>query len=435
MNTLLRQIDFITQLSRKMLQYLINVINKLLLIIKRSIIIFYINYYSLSLLIFNFGIIQIFNYLFSHPNIITISDINYCIDNINTWFQTIIDTFTSSEETTLQPYVPPIGPLESQKFKYYVNVKTIDKSYIPINLIYLKATLSYIEYLMSIYHLSDRSIFDFAWNFNRRGILDQDFDDTLRTFSTTFHDNLFKLDEPFRINIIKNLALISRNFNDLTLKLLISNELQFFANNYPADVRQLINEDLYYQPIFNAFYNKKPIDATSLDLTPPPSPTPLVINPQDGNRMYNASNDWTTIDTGQYPQICNTLIEDICRHVRLMNVALSDSPNSSLSETQIKIIIYNFLLEDHVTDYQLWQQIKLSSPNALYNFMVAMIRASYYYPKNNSIDDATTLLINNIFNHLVDFDFVSFENQYGIGVELNIQLFKDLLQRSKALNT
>ena len=88
-----------------------------------------------------------------------------------------------------------------------------------------------------------------------------------------------------------------------------------------------------------------------------------------------------------------------------------------------------------MTDYQLWQQIKLSSPNALYNFMVAMIRASYYYPKNNSIDDATTLLINNIFNHLVDFDFLSFENQYGIGVELNIQLFKDLLQRSKALNT
>ena len=435
MNTLLRQIDFITQLSRKMLQYLINVINKLLLIIKRSIIIFYINYYSLSLLIFNFGIIQIFNYLFSHPNIITISDINYCIDNINTWFQTIIDTFTSSEETTLQPYVPPIGPLESQKFKYYVNVKTIDKSYIPINLIYLKATLSYIEYLMSIYHLSGRSIFDFSWNFNRHQILDPDFDNTLRAFVTTFHDNLNKLDEPVRINIIRNLALISKNFSDFTLKLLISNELQFFANNYPADVRQLINEDLYYQPIFNAFYNKKPIDATSLDLTPPPSPTPLVINPQDGNRMYNVSNDWATIDTSQYPEICNTLIKDICRHIRLMNFALSNSPDSSLSENQIKIIIYNFLLEDHVTDYRLWQQIKLSSPDALYNFTVAMVRASYYYPKNNSIDDTTTHLINNIFNHLVDFDFVSFENQYGIGFELNIQLFKDLLQRSKALNT
>ena len=101
----------------------------------------------------------------------------------------------------------------------------------------------------------------------------------------------------------------------------------------------------------------------------------------------------------------------------------------------IKIIIYNFLLEDHVTDYRLWQQIKLSSPDALYNFTVAMIRASYYYPKNNSIDDTTTHLINNIFNHLVDFDFVSFENQYGIGSELNIQTFKDLLQRSKGLNT
>ena len=113
-----------TQLIRKMLQYLINNTKNLLLIIKRSIIIFYINYYNLSLLIFNFSIIQIFNYLFSHPNIINISYINYCIDDIYTWFQTIIDTFTSSEETTLQPYVPPIGPPESQKFKYYVDVKT-----------------------------------------------------------------------------------------------------------------------------------------------------------------------------------------------------------------------------------------------------------------------------------------------------------------------
>jgi hypothetical protein len=412
--------------------------------LRLNILIFYINNYRLFLFVLSMIISLFFRYLFwPMPTITPIGNMHYtshCIDALKAWFHDIMGSAAIENPTPVQEY---------DRFTRYINLDQSSECYDAlnsVNIIYLRAFLRCTELLSEGYHITSKELIFQLFNELNTNRMTGNFALRMFRFLNETHTQLYSLDYDTRVTLIKNLSLILKRFNDPILTMIVSYEYRHFDYAYPDDVKHLMqeaNKNLEVGPkrthwwrnplfMFDPYFNKKPLDITELDWRPKASPL-------DGqtvrNTLYGLQHNFSNINVSMYPRMCETLIDDICRHLRFMNAALDT--NGDLSERQIMKLTFNFLLNDHFTDYKALRSMKFCSPQDVEQFTSQMANACTRRIQRlpNNYTDYHTIRVYNVTSQIFKgFNYQqlqALERRYGLGIDLNFTTFQQVIKHSK----